>query len=114
MTTFKPGQRVKRIAQGVINVPIGSIGTVTDAVGYSGDVGVKWDSWSGDTRCFMRHTLAPLTDPGADAFIERIKKLKPEPVVPLPEKTYSEHFKDVWRELHGNTASVAPTSTKEK
>jgi hypothetical protein len=35
---------------------------------------------------FPSYWLAPLTDPKADAFIESVKKWKPEPVVPLPVK----------------------------
>jgi hypothetical protein len=92
MATFKVGQRVKKIAAshlGRETAPIGSIGTIVGAPGecYWG-YDVVYDnlppteyrlgSYGAD-----HHMLAPLTDPGADAFMERIKKLKPydEPVV---------------------------------
>ena len=34
----------------------------------------------GDRYCVRREYLRPLTDPGADAFMERIKKLGREPI----------------------------------
>jgi hypothetical protein len=32
------------------------------------------------------HELAPLTDPKADEFIERVKKWKPEPEIVAPKQ----------------------------
>jgi hypothetical protein len=51
-----------------------------------GTIAVLFDNDRSDHRlgifAMYPYQLAPLTDPGADAFIERIKKLKPydEPV----------------------------------
>lgn len=90
MATFKVGQRVKVVSaywaheliglEGVIapdwdsppppgwhNVTLG----VPNAGGY--------DSWARPGWQFASHHLAPLTDPKADAFIERIKRLANEP-----------------------------------
>lgn len=90
MATFKVGQRVKRVAVIVELAHLGATGTVVDDDG-SEFVGVQWDHLKphpdyghagGGGWC--RHTLAPLTDPAADAFVSRIKNLKPyeEPVAP--------------------------------
>jgi hypothetical protein len=47
-----------------------------------------WDHESGMELGYKPSDLSPLTDPGADAFIERIKKLKPydEPKVEPAKK----------------------------
>lgn len=87
MATFKVGQRVKRVSHPTTSandtpMPIGATGTVLRPVDAVGCVRVRADSDGLSWGC-MAYTLAPLTDPGADAFIERIKKLKvyDEPLV---------------------------------
>ena len=97
MATFKVGQRVKLVAidahlgwmprppamgEGGIVVPGGVSNNLTCRVLFDKARGSTTDGAFG---CFA-HEIAPLTDPKADEFIERIKKLKPEPVLPAPEK----------------------------
>ena len=43
--------------------------------------------WAGAHFYARRETLRPLTDPGADAFIERIKKLGREPIIEVEKVT---------------------------
>jgi hypothetical protein len=88
MATFKVGQRVK-----VVSCAPGKeywLGHETTIIGLPGSVPdyplrYKLSSapaWCGhyDYACASADVLAPLTDPGADAFMERIKKLGSEPV----------------------------------
>lgn len=90
MSTFKVGQRVKRVADPDLilpasstTMPIGREGTVI--VGsVPGHVCVQPDGGANYWHCYPE-TLAPLTDPSADAFMERLKKLGREPVN-SPEK----------------------------
>jgi hypothetical protein len=50
---------------------------------------------------FLDCELAPLTDPKADEFIERVKKWKPEPEIVAPKHvtTYSDLVNEVLRQL---------------
>jgi hypothetical protein len=74
-STFKVGQRVKMVRKMALSdrhtglegdhIPIGAIGTVIDG-----------PTWPG-TICVVMDGYVPLTDPGADAFMERMRKLKP-------------------------------------
>ena len=82
MATFKVGQRVRIVyskwgleGRETIIHRIPSLRADSDC-----DFFLDGERWAANFS-----SLAPLTDPGADAFIERIKKLKPEPVVPVPE-----------------------------
>lgn len=110
MATFKVGQRVKKIAkhdgggkafQWPIRVPLGALGTVIKGLSLVEPInglrpelvytvafdGIHSGYGLGGYSC-APHTLAPLTDPKADEFIERVKKWKPEPEpVAAPNKT---------------------------
>ena len=72
MATFHVGQRVKRIGEGMF-IPLGSEGTIISPV-YDGlcQWRVAFDGLH-EWNC-VQENLAPLTDPKADEFIERIKK----------------------------------------
>ncbi|MCK9361952.1 hypothetical protein M0Q28_07085 [Patescibacteria group bacterium] len=90
MATFKVGQRVRFIGSCFSGAPpIGAEGVV-----FSLEADVEWDCVV-DFPAFPDYVnrdlppthylmdfsmLTPLTDPGADAFMERIKKLGSEPV----------------------------------
>lgn len=82
---FKVGQRVRKVAVstwGERLVPIGATGTIVGIdPDHDYDWRVEYDGYKPlrPWRTFYAYSwmLAPLTDPGADAFIERIKKLKP-------------------------------------
>ena len=98
MSQFKVGQRVKKIRhrspdepfyrRGAKPTPIGSEGVV---MGFDrdGEVLVRYDNLPSpsQSRCWaaIPSMLTPLTDPQADAFMERLKKLGREPVN-SPEK----------------------------
>lgn len=100
MATFYVGQRVRLISHfgipyrrpGVQTVPVGTEGvivggayihSVTRELVYSVDF-----AGHGFTRACCPESLAPLTDPKADQFIEWVKKIKPEPVaVPVRQGT---------------------------
>ena len=87
MATFKVGQRVKYVSGLLENLPIGSEGyiesfdedmdcvcvfpTCTCLLGYRGRKGVA--------RVY-RTSIVPLTDPKADEFLERIRKMEREPL----------------------------------
>lgn len=87
MATFKVGQRVRKIGPLVREgpravwaqvVPLGAVGAI-QAVGPDVDgreYTVTYDAY-GPHHGAMGYQLAPLTDPGTDAFIEKIKKLEP-------------------------------------
>jgi hypothetical protein len=89
MAQFHVGQRVKRIKTGpgevngflLHSAPLGAEGVVVSIDG-DGDCDVKFDAEPCALTCY-RWTLAPLTDPAADAFLERMKKLGREPLVPV-------------------------------
>ena len=93
MANFKVGQRVRVIAvhQDVVKREDHLIGREGCITAYCPDYvrHGRWLPWEvrldGGLLCgFAAHHLAPLTDPKADEFIERIKNLKPyeEPLVP--------------------------------
>lgn len=88
MATFKVGQRVRRIGQGSEPHIFGSTGQcgVVTGFGYAGQIGaldVRYDDGLHAISCEASR-FAPLTDPSADAFVSRMKNLKPyeEPVAP--------------------------------
>jgi hypothetical protein len=117
MAKFKVGQRVRVIGHfGGSRIPrekrwIGHEGTIIARPWHGILSGWNWYlDLNGFRYYFHDAELAPLTDPKADAFLESIRKLKPlyEPQVgdltqPQGEKTYSQHFADVWREFTGRT-----------
>jgi hypothetical protein len=101
MANFKIGQRVRCVAESLRDAvpnavrpaPIGTEGVVISplildwrdgvwvyVVRFDGvDSGYRERAeWTGAYGC-EPYEIAPLTDPGADAFIERIKKLAREP-----------------------------------
>ena len=86
MATFKVGQRVRivmatRRADLFLNketVITGRARHPYEKLGYRTEITDR----HGEPGVYTEH-LAPLTDPAADAFIERVKSWKPEPV---PEK----------------------------
>lgn len=84
MATFKVGQRVRIIAGHGLELPcIGQEGTVVGDAGPSGLYEVLVDGVAlpaeADSWLWFANELAPLTDPGADAFLESIRKMKPGP-----------------------------------
>ena len=90
MATFKVGQRVRVRMQKLGSIELyGSIvgceATITSVPAKNGklDCTAEVDG-NGSWELFF-HNLSPLTDPAADQFIERIKKLGREPVN-TPEK----------------------------
>lgn len=95
MSAFKVGQRVRNIYMGDgASVPFGAEGVVTGlgeaSRPYPDGYQVVFDShpsWSPDRswNC-RRDVLAPLTDPLAEQFIERIKKIAREPAPLVKEK----------------------------
>lgn len=105
MSQFRVGQRVRVACDGssylgktatvirairVENTPIYQRGRMVER--YTGTryrVDVDGVGCIGDFQrpiSYQAHDLRPLTDPHADAFIERVKKWKSEPVLPLPVK----------------------------
>jgi hypothetical protein len=94
MATFKVGQRVRLLFHSR-NVdkgspPIGSVGTIVGALNMIFDGSMRhevaWDSFPTRLRIFsIPEQLAPLTDPGADAFLAHIKRLGSEPVNDAPK-----------------------------
>jgi hypothetical protein len=85
MATFKVGQRCKYVS-GLLSpkLPIGAEGTVAgfNSFGYTVNFDLYEDGWE-----VYSTSIAPLTDPGADAFIERIKRLGREPINDAPKVT---------------------------
>lgn len=80
MATFKVGQRVRIIGarKGWERI-IGRETVILEGpIDWFGDIGYK-TGVSEELRVPGHHAahLAPLTDPKADAFLERIRKLKP-------------------------------------
>ena len=89
MATFRVGDKVRKIAppiDGVNHVPMGAEGVITGP-GLPMSTGVTYYEASFGPRLtgmnMAEFQLAPLTDPKADEFIERVKKWKPEPEVVL-------------------------------
>jgi len=91
MATFKVGRRVKKIANAPegqagwiypASVPLGAQGTVgalpgTWGGGRDDTYGIEYDGLTANVKPFFAATpemLSPLTDPGFDAFLERIQK----------------------------------------
>ena len=79
MATYRVGQRVKRIRSSAYGVPVGAEGTViaypggkNDKVEYSVDI--AWDNPTYERIGVWVDTIAPLTDPGADEFIENMER----------------------------------------
>ena len=91
MATFKVGQRVKYVS-GILRVPVGTEGTVRGPCWmFAGDYRVLFDgypsshqsaTWGGNGIFYC-----PLTDPAADAFLARMKKLGKEPINDAPKVT---------------------------
>jgi hypothetical protein len=88
MAKFKAGDRVKKVApppDGINDVPMGATGVVIGPGVFSGDYYLVDFSPVGlDNANMAAYQLAPLTDPKADAFIEQVKKWKPEPETSRP------------------------------
>lgn len=104
MATFKVGQRVKLLVNKPsggpwpVQVPAGAVGTVTSPLmfvkpvnvnGLAHVYAVQFDGVSSGFRdghfSCRPHEIVPLTDPKADAFMERIKKLEREPAPRIKE-----------------------------
>ena len=88
MSAFKVGQRVKRISRYCFDIPVGSTGTISGYHHMPGCINVDWDNGSINLdfgQGVAIHTLAPLTDPKADEFIERMRNPMPLRAVPYLE-----------------------------
>lgn len=90
MANFKVGQRVRVVKTHMHSIPwlIGKEGTILRATTEHGGWGpaewaVRVDGTPWDYMLFLSCHLAPLTDPKADEFIEKLKKLGNEPQ-PVP------------------------------
>lgn len=82
---FRIGQRVKKVAhragyEALATVPIGAVGTVIDLNGSAwngADLHIQYDLYSpryGEKHCAAPYMVAPLTDPGFDAFMSSVLK----------------------------------------
>lgn len=87
MATFKVGQRVRKIAHGNLpwhrGVPIGTTGTILRTAQHFGaEWEMSYDGMPPPPLAYVANSdmLAPLIDPLADAFVERIKKIAREPI----------------------------------
>ena len=86
MATFKVGQRVRLVKSVLGNTGAECVVTALAAEGYWSQIGeyvgieIKIDGSDERYVAPDESWLAPLTDPKADEFIERIKKLAREPV----------------------------------
>ena len=89
MATFKVGQRV-RIVRSKFGLSVGCEATI-EAIPPrcpceipGSDCEVKIDGWPGDgphgTYATPFSWIAPLTDPKAEEFLERIRKMEREPL----------------------------------
>lgn len=107
MATFKVGDRVRIVnSRCGKSIWIGKEGAIwkiepggwcrmmiargmpPDAMAYSVCIdGVGELSPKGFEIAFEAHNLAPLSDPKADEFVERIRKMKPEPEIVAPRVT---------------------------
>lgn len=94
MATFKVGQRVRKVAMNQRDdwmqvVPIGMEGVITaigDPLGDGREYTVNYGSrFDGDGHAAMGWQLAPLTDPGVEAFLESLKRLGREPRIDMPQ-----------------------------
>jgi hypothetical protein len=110
MANFKVGQRVKkvrylmpedRVALDPSPVPLGAEGTVMNGPAILGCIRIRYDRYKSahpsGTYSDHAYQLAPLTDPGADAFVERIKNLKPyeEPQIDRVRREFIEKIESV-------------------
>ncbi len=95
MATFKVGDKVRVVRSDFArwSYLVGMEGVVVRPGSYwdwivsiPGAPRLETLSDLGDAFGFYSHELAPLTDPGADAYIERVKSWKPEPVEVAREK----------------------------
>lgn len=94
---FKVGDRVRIVYHGKHFGKCGTIWRIgegmwakgcgvvdPDAIGHDVDVdGYGRLSANGFLISYLSHNLRPLTDPKADEFIERIKQLGREPLIPV-------------------------------
>ena len=90
MATFRVGQRVRIV--GYMSAPwtLGMETTITGEPFQWGDDGLCYPNSVADAidrPGTLSCHLAPLTDPGADAFLARLKKLGSEPVNDAPKVT---------------------------
>ena len=99
MAAFRVGQRVRIIGQfencARDGLPyLGREGAITGTKRQPNFYGAVMDyevNVDGVGAClFMASQLSPLTDPGAESFIARIKKLGSEPVNDAPKVTVRE------------------------
>ena len=100
MATFKVGQRVRIVGVAVAYEVLGREAVVIGApetrshhitheryTGYPLSIaGIGERDVNGIRYVFRPANLAPLTDPSADQFIERIKKLVREPITMHPDE----------------------------
>lgn len=87
---YKVGQRVKRVktgpSGGLYELPLGSVGTITHDAGGA-FVAVDWDNHpdlNSPDAGWCRYSLAPLTDPLAEQFIQSVKSWGPLEKEDLP------------------------------
>ena len=95
MATYKVGQRV-RIVKSVAFHPM-AVGHEAVVTGIRGDMADAYcvdiiNYPPNDPFGYWAHgyQLAPLTDPGADAFLSRLNKLGSEPIHDAPKVTVRE------------------------
>lgn len=94
MAQFRVNDQVK-VVSAVYPVPslalkrIGKEGVITN-IDDSPNCPIWVSFRDGDSMVFQPCELAPLTDPGAESFIARIKKLGSEPVNDAPKVTVRE------------------------
>ena len=95
MATFKVGQRVRIVAQSPNSTGsyVGEEGTIVGAYDGQRDWIVEFGKWMHEPTdiaetqgVFFNFELAPLTDPKADEFIARLKKLGSEPAILSPSQ----------------------------
>lgn len=88
MATFKVGQRVRKVSSArsasrdPVRVPFGAEGTIRGCL-KSGQYAVRYDHYTSSHPSGLYgeydYMLVPLTDPKAEEFIERIKRMEREP-----------------------------------
>ena len=88
MATFKVGQRVRVIKHYVGLVPFDVAHLGKEGVVINVSPHLPYPYWvaldSGIVHYFAAEELTPLTDPKADEFIARLKKLGSEPAILTP------------------------------
>lgn len=98
---FKVGQRVKRIANPRLlnadntTMPVGMTGVVVARADHTGHIPVLPDGFLGRPWGCEPETLAPLTDPKAEAFLESIRKMKPYSEPRAPSIADTEKFPSI-------------------